>query len=314
MPSQKFSLAAKQEVFYSICLAFILLLRTYLPKFTSYKASYTSGFADDLETEVKAAKDLPNPKTATARRKQLRIDAAKAAKAVRYGWLGLKGHIKKAYPKASQAAQLQQAGWEYFKKGASDWSAIKSLIGMANDYMADNAVKLKENDNMPDGFPAQFIDLGKEFNTVSQAFEAAEQNKSNAVVAKNNANKAVYEKIITVATDGQYLFKNDSVKRRWFSYAYQRAILTGGACSLRGTVLDQNGNPIPGATITSTDGKYTATTNAKGYFRITKMLASSYIFNISKSPYASLEQPVTLQPGIAHTIHVKLSPALEAVA
>jgi len=54
-----------------------------------------------------------------------------------------------------------------------------------------------------------------------------------------------------------------------------------------------------GAAVLSADGKYGAVTNSKGYYRISRIAAGTYTFNISCEGYEPVSQQITFAPGTA---------------
>lgn len=304
MPVQRFPIGAKQQVFYGATSAIFTLLRTYTPEFKTYKAFYTPNYVDDLFTKLQAAEALPTAKEATKLRKQLRRTVVTTAKDVHESWGDMKGYVKTAYPvKADFEVQIGRAGWESFDKGATDWSAVKDMIGMTNRYLVTAATKLKENDNMPDDFPSDFQRLGKKFTDAFKAYQDAEQSKDTVAENKNNANEEVYQLMVSVVGDGQRVFKKDLAKKRLFSYAYQKALLSGGVATYKGDIRDEHGNPIPDVAINSTQEKYSTTTDKDGKFKL-RMKAGDWVLVMSKPDYVTLQEAVTLEPATGHTVHL----------
>jgi len=54
-----------------------------------------------------------------------------------------------------------------------------------------------------------------------------------------------------------------------------------------------------GAAVLSADEKYGAVTNSKGYYRISRIAAGTYTFNISCEGYEPVSQQITFAPGTA---------------
>lgn len=312
MRDKRFSLHTKAEVFYGVCTAVVALLRFHLNRFAAYKPFYDPAYIDDFEQAANNAKNLPNPKTTRAQRKQLRIHLIAAAKVLRDMAIDLKGYIKKSVPKQSFKAQLEQAGWAYFKKGGRDWNAIKSMTDMVNAYLRDNATKLRENNNMPAGFVTAFTTVATTFTNTARAYALAEQTDNKAVEDKDAANASVYETLMDILTDGQIIFKNDKKKKKWFTYAYQVSLLTGGAASFKGHIM-VDGKPAAGVTVTS-EGK-SELSDSNGYFKFSRTHHGDRVFYFEKPGLITEQVSITLEPGVAKTVHVEMTaPAQEEAA
>ena len=98
------------------------------------------------------------------------------------------------------------------------------------------------------------------------------------------------------------------------TYDFLVGMNKGGVASLRGTVKDENGRPIAGATIESADKKYTATTNDKGRYNITSIEAGDYNFTVLKEGFIRLQRDTILKPAQSNTLDIVLKPVMQMVA
>lgn len=312
-----FSPGTKLSVFYRVCALIFGSLRQFLPSFSAKKAFYDAAYVDDLDRELATAKAMPDAKELKKTRKQLKLDVKTKGKKVRKGMVDLKSHIVTAF-KGKEAARIAYglAGSAAFAKGLGDMNAMVTWIDAAMSFIENNLAKLKENNNMPDAFQGEFERLGNDYKNAAEDYAKAENNNSLNIAAKADANKALYDKLMSVAADGQVVFKDSPANKRLFSYAHQKAIITGGSASFKGWLLDVLGNPVVGATVQSTTEKYSAVTDDRGYFKITRMKAAEegYLFMIVKPGFVTLEEPVMLEPGTSHTVHLTMVREMEAMA
>ncbi len=81
------------------------------------------------------------------------------------------------------------------------------------------------------------------------------------------------------------------------------------AASYKGTLRDEQGNVIIGATVVSEDGKHSTVTNSKGYFRLNKLNSEvEHFFTISHQDFISLKEAVNLKPATSKTVKLVMQP------
>ena len=87
-----------------------------------------------------------------------------------------------------------------------------------------------------------------------------------------------------------------------------------GSASLSGYIVNALNQPVEGVAIISTDQKYFATTNKRGYYRISRITAGSYPFSVTCSGYIPIEQVITFNAGTASRVSFDLTNAMKKVA
>ncbi|MCS7313012.1 MAG: TonB-dependent receptor, partial [Acidobacteria bacterium] len=93
----------------------------------------------------------------------------------------------------------------------------------------------------------------------------------------------------------------------------QEGVTTG---SIFGKVVDPQGAPLPGATVTATSEtgvKRSAVTDANGEFSIPFLTPGRYDVEVRLEGFAPFKAPVTLSPGQRITLNVTLQPGAEVV-
>jgi len=169
-----------------------------------------------------------------------------------------------------------------------------------NTLIAANLDALTASENMPATFQAKFQDDGTTCTNLSVAYAEISMEKQMATSAKVDANNAIYAALINMLRDGQQIFKDDPATKRQFTFSYLVSQYSGeGSASLKGTILNSLNLPVVGAAVLSADGKYGAVTNSKGYYRISRIAAGTYTFNVSCEGYAPLAQQITFVAGTA---------------
>ncbi|HTM97910.1 MAG TPA: carboxypeptidase-like regulatory domain-containing protein, partial [Pedobacter sp.] len=224
-----------------------------------------------------------------------------AAKQVHANWQLLKLYITKAFAADMVQAKLNAAGAAlYARKSFDNWSALRCLIDIANSFITDNLVALTANDNMPEDFRAKFQNDGSNCIEHSMIFTQAKMDKQMATSAKAKANNSIYTSAIEMLKDGQQIFKGDAATKKQFTFSYLVSIYQGeGSASLKGYVVNEFNLPIEGVTVMSADQKYSAITDAKGYYRITRIAEGTYVFNVTCAGFIPLTQQITFIAGTA---------------
>ena len=291
MKTKKNQYNTPQEILYSVCLFAWNLCSQHLPKFTSLKALYTPAFVADAIDAVQAAKQLPETRQTLASQKVARINLINATKQVLINWQLLKVYITQAFDKDLVKTKLEAAGASLYGKATDDnWTAVRSLIEAGNNFIAANIDELAADENMPTAFQDTFLTAGNNCIELSTVFAQASMQKEAATSNKVEANNAIYQALMEMLKDGQQIFKDDEAIQKQFTFSHLVSVFQGeGSASLKGYVTTSLGMPVEGGAITSASGKYIATTNAKGYYKINRVAEGAYTFIISCPGYAPIE-------------------------
>ena len=308
MKSTKTNYSTPQEILYSVCTAAWNLCSQHLQKFTDLKAYYTAAFITGKLAAVEAARQLPEIRQTLAARKIARINLINATRQVQDNWQLLKVYITKAFEKDMVKAKLEEAGASLYSRASVDsWSAVRSLIDTANTFIAANLTALTSDDNMPATFQATFLADGNNCIECSTTFAQANMSKEMATSTKIDANNAIYTSVIEMLKDGQQVFKQDEAIRIQFTFTYLASMYQGErSAKLKGYVLNNLGQPIEGATITSADQKYTATSNAKGRYHINRIAEGTYTFTVTCPGYSPIEQVITFAASTTSTVNFEM--------
>lgn len=305
-----------QEILYTVCFAAWNLCSQNLLKFSAFKAFYTKAFISGAIKSVQAAKQLPEALQTIAERKEARINLISATRQVRSNWQVLKVYIIKAFEESLVKTKLDAAGAALYAKASVDnWSAVRSLIDTANTFIAGNLDELTANGNMPADFQTTFKDSGDVCIDLSVIYAKVNMEKEAATSIKVDANNAIYASAIEMLKDGQQIFKDDMMMKRQFTFNYLVKMHRGeGSASLKGYIVNNLNQPVAGAVVLSQDQKYTATTDAKGYYRISRIAEGTYTFTISCPGYVPIVHTITFAAGIAKKGDFEMTNTLKKVA
>lgn len=206
--------------------------------------------------------------------------------------------------------QLEKAGKPFYAKaGTGNWSSVRSLIDAGNSYIQENLAILTANDNMPPTFATQFAAARKECIEFSKAYFAADEAKTVAVGTKKNANEIVYSSLMEMLGDAQSIFADNKLMKHQFVFNYRVARTKGSRpARFKGYLTNADtGLPLAGVSISSANGKYTATTNEKGYFDIGQLAGDDYTFVFEKTGYDTLKQDFVIKTGKSSTVQLSLT-------
>ena len=146
-----------KELLYTVCTVCWNNCSINLPEFKNFKALYTPQFVTDALQGVQDAQALPDSVAAIAARKAARVQLIQASDGVKACFQALKMYIAQAYTKDMVPSMLDAAGFRFNKNAsANNWSAFRSFINAANNFITANLDQLTANNNMPATFPAAF--------------------------------------------------------------------------------------------------------------------------------------------------------------
>jgi hypothetical protein len=305
-----------KKLLYSICTTCWNSCSNYVTDFTSFKAFYTPQFISTQLQAIEDAKALPDSRQIIAARRNARVNLIAAADIVKSNWQNLKVYITKAYSKDLAPAMLDAAGADLYRKvSANNWGAITALIDAANTVIADNLADLTANNNMPETFQATFQTAGENCIGLATTFFEADNAKKFVVQNKLAANNAIYESTIEMLKDGQQIFKDNAAVKPFFVFSEQAAVQEGkNTASVYGYIKNDAKLPVVGATVTSKELGYSAITNEKGRYSITRMVEGDYTLTITCPGYVSQDIQVTVVAGTKTKATVTLASAMKKAA
>ena len=301
MKENKRPYGVTQEILYTLCMLAWKLCSEYLPKFTSLKAFYTEAFIADAQQAVRDAKQLPTSNQTKTFCKNARIKLSASTRQMLLSWKMLKGYIITAFDEREVKSMLEAAGASYYQKASVDnWTAVRTLIDEATIFIAEHLAELTANDNMPADFQASFKAAGDNCIALSSVYSDATLQKQRTTSLKVAANNAIYSSLTDMLKDGQLVFQDAPATKRQFIYKHLVSnYRKEHSASLKGYIVDELGRPVEGVAVLSVDEKYGTVSDSKGYYKITRIEAGTYNFNITCFGYEPLLLTFNFAAGVS---------------
>lgn len=290
-----------QVTLYSICTSAWNLCNANLQKFTDLKGFYTEAFIADAQAQVQAAKLLPSSTQTVSFCRTARINLSNSTSQVLSNWRVLKGYINNAFDESVVKSMLKAAGAAFYSKASVDnWSAVTNLVDEANIFIANYIDELTANDNMPADFQTSFKAVSDSCMALSALYFNSTRDKQRTTTVKLDANNAIYTSMMKMLKDGQLVFQDDAPTKKMFTYSHLVSIYKKEhSASLKGYIVDELNRPVEGVAVLSMDERYGAVTNHKGHYKITRIEAGTYTFNITYPGYEPISQAITFATGTA---------------
>ncbi len=301
-----------QQELYTVCQLALISCNQHIIEFGNFKAKYNPAYITARQNEIIAAEELPDAQARGAQSEVLRVLLIEKNKEALDIWQGLKRYNADAFPKNQQKAKLEEAGQNYYEDASkNDWDATKGLLSSGNLFITNNLAELVANDNMPPAFATQFSTLKTQFTTLHLDFLNKRETSETGTQEKIIANNIIYDKLMSMLLDGQYIFRNDPATKKQFVFADLIYKASGaGTAGIKGTVTDAVSQlPLKDVEIrllltvkkgkTDEEGKYEITRVAHGEFNIEARLAGYETKIISK---------FEILVGTVSTVNIELTP------
>ena len=279
------------EHLYTICDMGWTSCSQFQPSFLDFKPRYTPTFIAACKAAIVAARSMRGNQVRGAVAEDLHITLVEQGARSRTDFQGLKRYIYGAFDTERQKPQYEAAGQQYYQKASeNNWDAIESLNLYATNYISDNEAILANNDNMPPTFLATYLANAAEFRTTHQAFMQAGENAEEGTQAKVIANNGIYDTLIEMLLDGQYIFRDDDAIRKQFVFSELLERAGGvGTAGVRGTIRDNDSQlPVANATVHILNTNKTALSDLEGRYEIKPLANGLYDIRISAPGYEDI--------------------------
>ena len=279
-----------------------------LPDFTKFSPVYTSAFLTGFRKQITDARSIEDYQTRDEKTETQRITLQAATTEGLNLWQTFKRYAEKTWKNDPDTlkAKLEAAGSkEYEKAAAFDWKAGATLFSDILTCIANNQTALAPF--MSADFQKQMTESKTKIEDLYKEFIRLTQQKGGSSNDKITANNTLYDAAIEICKDGQLIFRNTTNQKDLFTWDTILSIISKKQTEFKGYIKDSITNlPIEGAEIAA--ALYNKITGKDGYFDFKQIAADTYEFKILKSGYQPLTVTVTLEPGVAKTLTITLTP------
>lgn len=276
--------------------------------FAGKRAVYTDEYIAARLAEIDTAEAMPNDAQRTAAYELIRINMVTQCDTGCDAFQMLKLYIRHAFRKDEFDAQYKNAGGDMYDESAHyNWISAKSMFLQGSKFISENVVALKANQNMPNGFEAEYNEQMNAFNTLFDSYYAQRQSASEGAASKVDMNNTVYNQCIAMAMDGWQFFKNSTIQSEFSYEAVSSMLSPAGASTASITVVDSVTEKPIVATVTDQSSERMITTDKQtGKAEFGNLAADTTSFAVEAQGYGTQIIPMTLKTGTTSRELVKL--------
>lgn len=296
--------------FYQVCETIVVNLRKELGAFAALKAKYTTGFADAVENEIKAAIALPTEKQRTIKHQIPRINLNSRHKECMKKLRALRLYIKDAFKdKDEQRVRLKEAGFNDYRQALQkNWEVLIGSMHKGAQFIANHRTTLLANDNMPAGFEAEFITEADSIKTRVGKFLSMREHTLQGTQEKVMANNTLYKKVIGICLDGQFIFRDNEAKRIQFIFSSVMELVAPRNHSRLKFDIKESGtnSPLSGVrVIIKQEGgaALSTATDEKGRGVFENLSAGLYNVSILHNGFNAIEETLKVRKGVKSFKH-----------
>jgi hypothetical protein len=294
--------------------------------FESFKANYGDPYAQRFEERITSTMGLPGFQVRDMRSEVAGIQLREAAQRCLDNWQALRRYIRDVKSWANlQKPKLEAAGSKEYPTAARfNWEYVLLLNDMASSFIEQFGDDLKMDGNMPDTFAQAFNDHKERYKAHYLRLMDAAQDNPQDTRAKIMANNDLYDELMRMFEDGQFLFRSDSTLKNRFIFArvLNRVRRPSGGGSptpvpvpgdgvgkMAGTVVrSDTGMPLAGAEVTIAALGLVAVTDADGRFELAGVPVGTHPVMAWHAEMESLEKEVTVVADAGVTVDFSLRP------
>lgn len=276
------------EHFYSICDMALTSCEQQLPLFNELKLKYDAAYITDMRASVAAARAMPGNQVRGAASETMRLQLVAMGDTSRDHFQRTKRYIDEAFAANMQKPQYEAAGQEFYARASNNsWDALESLNLYGSQYVSANQAVLVADGYMPVAFVASYAAHAAAFRAKHQEFMQQEEDNEEGTQAKVTANNLIYDNLMKMLLDGQFIFANNDAIRKQFIYSELLDRVGGvGVAGVRGVITDEsNQQPVANAEVHIINTNKLTSTDIDGRYEIKPLVNGIVEIRISAPGY-----------------------------
>ena len=272
----------------------------HLGQFNSIRPIYDVSYYSSRLSELALAESLPDENARSGALQALHIQLVERGKQCLERWQLLKRYIATSFPKAELDSRYEEAGGDHYTLASRrSWDTLRKLMTMGEQFIGQHHVALLSNNNMPQSFQSDFIQLKNDFNTQYTGFLEAEEEARVMAQEKIDANNTLYKNMMSMLLDGQEIFRHDEARLAKFVLSDLLTLVSApGAASMHGIVFDNSSQaPVAGAELKLIETGDVTIADADGLYNFPVLRSGNYTVKINAHGYHPGEFTVTVPIG-----------------
>jgi len=211
----------KQVELYSVAMAGIHSFTEHQSAFEAFKAKYASPYETTLQNLLDTAVGIGSEQFRGMLSEEALIVLKGHAKKNLDDWQALKRYIRDVKAWALlQKPRLEAAGsMEFTKASNENWEYVKLLNDMAWLFITSFESELLADSNMPAGFKAQFETNKDDYAKFYNELMDKKQDGPEETALKVKANNELFEELMKMFDDGQYVMREQPATKVRFVFA-----------------------------------------------------------------------------------------------
>lgn len=305
-----------QQELYLVCLACWNSCSEYIDQFTLVSPKFTPVLIDTKKTEILALARTPDSFRRSAEQENLRLALADAHEKCVAGWRKLQHYIEAVWKGQEQKNMLKSAGQVHYRAAINqNWKSCQAMLHSATEFLALQADKLGQDNNMPPGFQTEFTALADAYAASLQAYTNAGEQAPAKTADRTAANNKLYTELKSMLKIGRDIFRKNPEIRTRFSFDEVLTRISGpGVAGIKGAISVAAGT-VQSPSSTDANLQITLQENGDeafvedGAYRFSQLAAGTYTLVVKSTGYKEQVIPgVVVNIGTYTTRDILLEP------
>lgn len=276
---------------YTVCRAAWNNCKRQLPDFYRFKKKYTVAYIDTRLAEIETTSQIPDLEARQGESKVSHIHVVQKAQDCTNVFKRLKRYIIAAFPKELHKTYIKTAGHPYYSSACNkNWKSVNAINTNVEAFITKHLSELLANDNMPDTFPSEALNIHNDFKNTLANFYNTVLNSRTDTQEKTIANNKIHSQLMEMLLDGQLIYEKDEALKKQFIFAHLLFFSKGvGTSGISGLITDDTTQlPIPDVKITILQKQRDTLSLPNGKYYLRQVGEGLYTVILEKENYQTL--------------------------